>query len=256
MRIARVERDGQVFYAAVEGNLLRRLEGCIFDEVRATDETYRLDEARLLSPVQPSKVVAVGINYADHMEEMKHKKPEDPVIFIKPASCVIGPDEPIVRPPQSARVDYEAELGVVIGRRCQRIGADEAMDYVLGFTCVNDVTARDIQQKDGQWTRAKGFYTFAPIGPWIETEFDYTQADVESRLNGKVCQHSNTRLLMNPIPKLISFISQVMTLEAGDVIATGTPAGIGPMVAGDVVEIEVEGIGILRNPVIDQVGQA
>ena len=176
--------------------------------------------------------------------------PDEPVIFIKPASAVIGPGEAIVCPKRSSRVDYEAELAAVIGKRCKNVSAQDAPQYILGYTCLNDVTARDIQPIDGQWTRAKGFDTFAPIGPCIETEFDPGNAPIQSALNGRVCQDGNTSMMMRSVSELVAFISGVMTLEPGDVVTTGTPEGVGPMQPGDTVKVRIGGIGTLVNPVV------
>nr|WP_122013301.1 fumarylacetoacetate hydrolase family protein [Maliibacterium massiliense] len=249
MRFARVKKDDAVFFAELDGAMVYRLDAAPYAGGRRDGYKTTLDSVKLLAPCVPSKVVAVGINYRAHAAEMAHALPEDPIIFLKPPTSVIAPGEAILMPPQSARVDYEAEVGVVIGRRCRNVPEQEAMDVVLGYTCVNDVTARDLQKKDGQWTRAKGFDTFCPIGPWIVTEFDYEGARVQAILNGEVKQDATLAMLINPIPKLIAFITSVMTLEAGDVIATGTPAGISGMRQGDIIDIAVEGIGTLRNPV-------
>lgn len=204
----------------------------------------------MLAPCTPSKIVALGRNYRDHAAELGHDVPLEPLIFLKPPSAVIGPDEAIRLPAMSARVDYEGELVVVMGRRAYRLREDEdPLAYVLGYTCGNDVTARDLQQRDGQFTRAKGFDTFAPIGPVIATDLDPTDLRIETRVNGCVRQRARTRDLVFPVPVLIRFIAQVMTLLPGDLIFTGTPAGVGPLFDGDVVEVEIEGIGTLRNPV-------
>lgn len=209
-----------------------------------------LEEVVLLAPCEPSKIIALGLNYRDHAAELGWPLPEEPLLFLKPPSAVIGPGETILLPPQSRRVDYEAEVAVVIGRQAKDVPAAAALDYVWGYTCFNDVTARDLQKKDGQFTRAKGFDTFAPLGPWIETEIaDLSRITVEAYVNGERRQHSHTGNLVFDIPTLISFISHIMTLMPGDVIATGTPAGIGPLREGDVVEIRVEGVGSLINPV-------
>lgn len=207
--------------------------------------------ARTLAPTAPTKIVAVGLNYRDHAREMDLAIPTEPLLFLKPASCVIGPADAIVYPPQSGRVDYEAELAVVIGKRCTKVSATQAAECVLGYTCLNDVTARDLQARDGQWTRAKSFDTFAPLGPWIETAIaDPHHLDIRLRLNGEVRQTSNTANLIFGVFELIAYISAVMTLEPGDVIATGTPAGVGPMQRGDTVSVEIESIGILENKVV------
>ncbi|MGQ9780523.1 MAG: fumarylacetoacetate hydrolase family protein [Bacillota bacterium] len=215
-----------------------------------TGEILAQEEARLLAPVMPSKVVAVGLNYRDHAMEMGEEIPEEPRIFLKPSTSVIGPGEAIVLPPISRRVDYEAELAVVIGRTACHVRPEEASSYILGYTCLNDVTARDLQKKDVQWTRAKSFDTFCPLGPVVETELDPRDLAIVARVNGVVRQSSRTANLIFPVPELLSFISQVMTLLPGDVIATGTPPGVGPLSPGDRVEIEIEGLGILANPVV------
>lgn len=210
-------------------------------------------DATLLAPVQPSKIVCIGRNYREHAAELGHDVPTEPLIFLKPPTAVIGPGETIVRPRISARVDHEGELGVVIGKKCRNVRTDENVkQYILGYTCVNDVTARDLQKKDGQWTRSKGFDTFCPVGPIVTDEIDPWQGiAVETRLNGGVRQQGNTCDLIFPLDIVIRHISQVMTLLPGDLIATGTPSGVGPMQAGDVVEVTLEGIGALRNPVSD-----
>jgi 2-keto-4-pentenoate hydratase/2-oxohepta-3-ene-1,7-dioic acid hydratase in catechol pathway len=211
-------------------------------------EVLAMEDVELLAPCCPSKIVCVGLNYVEHAKELKMKLPEEPILFLKPPSAIIGPGAEIVVPKSSQRVDYEGELGVVIGKRCKAIAADEAKKYILGYTCFNDVTARDLQQKDGQWTRAKSFDTFAPFGPWIAS-IDPADADIKTRVNGEVKQSSNTSDLIFGVPSLIEFISNVMTLEPGDVIATGTPPGVGRLEKGDVVEVEIEGIGVLKNRV-------
>lgn len=209
-----------------------------------------LEIERIAAPVIPGKIIAVGLNYRDHAREMALKIPSEPILFMKPSSSVIGPGETIRYPSQSSRVDYEAELAVVIGTTCRNVDALSARDYILGYTCFNDVTARDLQAKDGQWTRAKSFDTFAPIGPWIVTSLDDPHGlTVTARLNGEVRQSSNTANLIFSVFDLVEFISHIMTLDPGDIIATGTPSGVGPMDRGDVVEIEIEGIGVLKNSV-------
>jgi len=208
-----------------------------------------LSEARLLAPCEPSKIVAVGLNYRDHAEELNMKLPEDPLLFLKPSSSVIGPGDAIIMPRQSARVDYEAELAIVIGIEAKGVSEKDAGKFILGYTCLNDVTARDLQNKDGQWTRAKGFDTFCPLGPWIETELDPFDLKIDLLLNGQSKQSSRTsNLIFNPF-KLVEFISGVMTLFPGDVIATGTTSGIGPMCDGDTVEVRIESLGSLVNRV-------
>ncbi|HKB79525.1 MAG TPA: fumarylacetoacetate hydrolase family protein [Thermoanaerobaculia bacterium] len=205
--------------------------------------------AVLLPPVNPTKIVAIGRNYAEHAKELGNDTPSEPILFLKPPSALLAPEGTIVRPPQSQRVDYEGELVIVIGKRARNVRADRWRDYVLGFTCANDVTARDLQKQDVQFTRAKGFDTFAPIGPCIETEVDPSDLALVTRVNGQVRQDGRTSQMVFPPPVLVEFVSSVMTLEAGDVILTGTPSGIGPLAANDVVEVEIEGIGTLRNHV-------
>ncbi|HHS96522.1 MAG TPA: FAA hydrolase family protein [Chloroflexi bacterium] len=215
-------------------------------------EVGPLAAVRLLAPVVPSKILCVGRNYPAHAAEHGAEVPPEPLLFFKPPSAVIGPGAPILLPPQSRRVDYEAEMAVVIGRRCRDVTPEEAWECVWGVTCANDVTARDLQRRDGQWTRAKGFDTFCPVGPWVVT--DLSEADVADlavicRVNGEVRQQGRTSEMVFSPADLIAYASAVMTLEPGDLILTGTPAGVGPLRPGDVVEVEVEGIGVLRNPV-------
>ena len=208
----------------------------------------------LLAPVRPSKIVCVGRNYTAHAEELGHAVPDRPLLFLKPPSAVIGPGAPILLPPDSAQVEHEAELGVVIGRRCRHLDPVDAMDAVLGFTCVNDVTARDLQRADGQFARGKGFDTFCPVGPWIDTDLDPADLRVTCRVGDTVRQDGRTSLMMFDLPTLLATISRVMTLEVGDLIATGTPAGVGPLTDGDTVVVEIEGLGALRNPVRTDAG--
>jgi 2-keto-4-pentenoate hydratase/2-oxohepta-3-ene-1,7-dioic acid hydratase in catechol pathway len=209
-----------------------------------------LSEATLLAPVAPSKIVCVGRNYREHAAELGNEMPAEPLLFLKAPSALIGPDEPIRLPPASQRVEHEGELGVVIGRRAHQLtAADDPLDYVLGYTCLNDVTARDLQRKDVQFTRGKSFDTFCPVGPCIETEIDPLDVPVTTRVNGQVRQHASTSAMAFPVPFLIRYIAAVMTLEPGDLIATGTPAGVGPLADGDTCEVEVGGVGVLRNPV-------
>src|SRR5258708_327466 len=200
--------------------------------------------------IRPSKIVAVGRNYMAHAKELGHQVPSEPLIFLKPTSAIVGDGEDVVYPGVSARVDHEAELAVVIGRRCTAVSAGEALDYVRGYTCANDVTARDLQETDDQWTRAKGFDTFCPLGPVIVDGIDPSRLEVVARVNGEERQRGNTEDMLFSVPALVAYISAVMTLEPDDVILTGTPAGIGPVQRGDVMEVEVEGIGILRNRVV------
>lgn len=250
MRLARVLHQGRPVYASIIGEELHLLAGDDLMALKPTGETLPAGSDRLLAPAAPSKIVAVGLNYRDHALEMGEELPNEPKIFIKPSTAAIGPGEPIVLPPLSRRVDHEAELAVVIGRRARNVAASEAGSYILGYTCLNDVTARDLQAADGQWTRAKAFDTFCPLGPWIETDLDPGNLRLEARVNGQVRQSSSTANFIFRLEDLVRFISGVMTLLPGDVITTGTPPGVGPLAPGDLVEIEVEGIGILANPVV------
>ena len=257
MRIVRFEFQGRSGYGILEGEKISVLWGTPYDGLENTSgEGMSLPEVTLLAPCEPTKIVALGLNYRDHAAEFGHPLPEEPLLFMKPSTAVIGPDEDIVYPAMSRRVDYEAELAVVIGRTCRFVKAEDFRDYVLGYTCINDVTARDLQKKDGQFTRSKSFDTFAPLGPWIETAIpDPDNLTVEAYLNGERRQHGNTRDMVFGVATLVSFISRIMTLMPGDVIATGTPAGIGPMAPGDVVEIRVEGIGTLQNRLVTERAQ-
>lgn len=206
-------------------------------------------EAILLPPCEPSKIVAVGRNYADHAKELGNEAPPEPIIFLKPPSAVLAPNGRIVRPRSSGRVDFEGELALIVGRRAKDIKRERWRDYILGFTCANDVTARDLQKKDVQFTRGKSFDTFAPLGPCIETEVDPSNLALRTRVNGETRQDGNTHQMIFGCDVILEFITHVMTLEPGDVILTGTPAGVGPLAKGDVVEVEIEGIGVLRNDV-------
>jgi len=249
-RVYRIEHRGTARHAIERDDVWRLVDGDVFGRYTLT-ETIAPDGIRLLAPVLPSKIVAVGLNYKDHAAERGKKLPAEPMIFLKPSTAVIGPGDPIRLPPDAGRIDHEAELGVVIGRKAYRVPRDRAAEYILGLTCVNDVTARELQAKDAQYTRAKGFDTFAPLGPAVALGLDGSALAVEGWVNDDRRQASNTRELIFPIDYLIWFISSVMTLHPGDVISTGTPAGIGPLKAGDRVTIKVEGIGELTNPVVE-----
>lgn len=214
--------------------------------------TYNLQDVNISVPVLPSKIVCVGLNYIDHANELGMELPEEPIIFIKPPTAVIGNLDTIIYPRNSTQVDYEAELGIVISKEAHHVRSESALEYIGGYTVINDVTARDKQRKDIQWTRAKSFDTFAPIGPCIETELDPMNQKISLRLNNVLKQNSNTKNMIFDVYKLVEFISNIMTLNPGDIIATGTPPGVGPMKVGDVVEAEVEGIGILKNFLVDQ----
>jgi 2-keto-4-pentenoate hydratase/2-oxohepta-3-ene-1,7-dioic acid hydratase in catechol pathway len=247
-RIYRIEHNGGPRYAVERDGAWRLASGTPFDGLREEDP-IDARHARILAPVAPSKIVAIGLNYKDHAAEQNKPLPKEPMMFIKPSTAVVGPGDPIRVASGIGRVDHEAEAGVVIGRRAFRVPASRAHEYVLGLTCVNDVTARELQAKDVQYTRAKGFDTFAPIGPCIASGLDARDVAVEGWVNGDRRQSSSTRQLIFDIPALVAFVSSVMTLLPGDVISTGTPAGIGPIQPGDVVTIKVAGVGELSNPV-------
>ncbi len=239
-----------VRYGKVSGRfVLPYTESPFGARVTFTGEKLCLSEVRLLAPCLPSKVVLVGLNYTDHAREMGMPIPDEPLIFLKPASAVIGPGEKIIIPDQARQVDYEGELGVVIGKTCSMVSERSALRYILGYTCVNDVTARDIQKRESQWTRAKSFDTFCPIGAFIETDADPSKLNISLTLNGKTMQRSNTKNLIFPVRSLISFVSGIMTLFPGDIISTGTPPGVGPMKPGDVVRVNIEHVGELENTV-------
>ncbi|HEY83371.1 MAG TPA: fumarylacetoacetate hydrolase family protein [Dehalococcoidia bacterium] len=246
MKIVRYIVDGKTEYGILDGERVQSLAGDPFQKLEKLERYHKLGDVKLLAPCVPSKIVAIGLNYHSHAKEVGQPVPKEPMMFFKPSTSVIGPEDKIVNP-GCQRLDYEAELGVVIGKRASKVAKAEALNYVLGYTCFNDVTARDWQAQDSQWSRAKGSDTFAPIGPCIETELDAGNVLVEAYLNGERKQQANTSDLIFSVPELVSYISQVITLLPGDVIATGTPAGIGPMKSGDVIEIKVAGIGTLRN---------
>jgi 2-keto-4-pentenoate hydratase/2-oxohepta-3-ene-1,7-dioic acid hydratase in catechol pathway len=252
MRIVRYRHQGEVGFGIMEDETVAAIAPHPFGAFEYTGERFPVEQARLLAPVLPSKVVAVGRNYADHAREMGGEVPADPVIFLKPSTSVVGPDDAIVRPGWAGRVDYEGELAVVIGRLVRRLDQGNAIQAVLGFSCANDVTARDLQKGDGQWARAKGFDTFCPLGPWIETDLDSSDLAVRTLVNGQPRQQARTSQLEHGVASLLAFVSRVMTLLPGDVLLTGTPAGVGPLEPGDRVEVEVEGIGVLANEVVDE----
>ena len=239
----------QVVWGKMTAETINILTGAPWDGGKQSGESIAAADATLLAPVEPSKVVCIGLNYHAHVKASysADEAPERPLIFLKPPSSIIGPEEKIVHPTVSERVDYEAELGVVIGRKAKNVSEDDAEQYIYGFTCVNDVTARDLQKADGQWSRAKGFDTFCPVGPWIVTDYDYSDVLVEGILNEKVMQSGRTAQMIFRIPFLISYISSVMTLMPGDIISTGTPSGIAPMKAGDRIEVRIEKLGSLIN---------
>jgi 2-keto-4-pentenoate hydratase/2-oxohepta-3-ene-1,7-dioic acid hydratase in catechol pathway len=256
VRIARYTTGEDPAYAVVEGDpgaeVLVTVQGDpLYQEIVFTGERVELADARLLAPVIPrSKVIGIGKNYADHAAEMGGEAPAEPLIFLKPNTSVVGPGDPVVLPAQSSEVHYEGELAVVIGRLCKDVPEERVAEVVYGYTCANDVTARDLQSRDGQWARAKGFDTFCPIGPWIQTELDVTDVALSTRRDGETVQQSRTSLLIHPVAKLVAYVSAMMTLLPGDLILTGTPAGVGPVLAGQRVEVEIEGIGVLANPFV------
>jgi 2-keto-4-pentenoate hydratase/2-oxohepta-3-ene-1,7-dioic acid hydratase in catechol pathway len=240
-------------YGVIEGDSVYRLEGDLSAgtlSLERSQPSVRLSEARLLPPVAPSKIVCVGRNYREHAAELGNEMPSEPLLFLKAPSTIVGDGDVIELPEASQRVEHEGELAVVIGRRCRRLSSGEdPLAYVLGYTCLNDVTARDLQRRDVQFTRGKSFDTFCPIGPYVVTGLDPSDLLVETRVNGQVRQSGRTSAMAFPVPRIIRYISNAMTLEPGDLIATGTPAGVGPLRAGDLCEVEVEGVGILRNTV-------
>lgn len=249
MRIVRVLDGGSPTWGILEADgRVRALEGAPWAGGAATERVLRADA--LLAPAAPSKIVCVGRNYAAHAKELGNEVPKEPLLFFKPPSALVGPGGAIELPPDSARVEHEGELVLVIGKRVRHAKESEALDAVFGITAGNDVTARDLQKKDVQFTRGKGFDTFCAIGPWIETELgDLSSITVQTRVDGAVRQHGSTKDLIFPVPTLLAYISRIMTLEPGDLVMTGTPEGVGPLVAGDVVEVEVSGVGTLSNPV-------
>ena len=251
MRLVRFRHGDRIATGAVErgSDEIQVLKGTFFEDPLPTGETIPLDDVRLLAPVLPSKLVCVGKNYAAHAAEFGMQVPEEPLLFLKPSTAVIGPNDPIELLPISRRIDYEGELAVVIGRLARGVRAEEAFQVILGYTCANDVTLRDLQKTDDQWARAKGFDGSAPIGPWIETDLDPNEATVLTRLNGEVRQQGSTADLVFGVATLIEYVTTFMTLLPGDVLLTGTPEGVGKLAEGDVVEVEVEGVGVLSNVV-------
>lgn len=250
MKLVRFSTQDTSAHGILDNNVITELGGDFFAPLRPIKKIHPVSSVNLLCPCAPSKVVCVGLNYRDHAHELGFPLPEAPILFLKPPTSVIGPGEPIRYPAMSSQVDYEAELGIVIRDRTSRVTPNEARSHILGYTCANDVTARDLQKKDGQWTRAKSFDTFCPVGPWIETDLDPDDLLVEAYLNNERRQSARTSQFIFNIPHLVSFISEVMTLNPGDLIITGTPAGIGPMKPGDEIEVRIEGIGSLMNGVI------
>lgn len=249
MKFVRFEVGERTASGILTGEEIIELDGDFYGILKTAGTSHAVSRVKLLAPCVPSKIVAVGLNYRDHAEEMRLAVPGEPVVFLKPPTSVIGPGGTIIYPAMSEQVDFEAELGVVIKNRIAGINPDQSKDHILGYTCANDVTARDLQKKDGQWTRAKSFDTFCPVGPWIESELDTRDLLIESYLNGERRQSSRTSQLIFPVSYLVSFISRIMTLTPGDLIITGTPAGIGSMKPGDDIEVRIEGLGSLKNTI-------
>jgi len=237
-------------YGVLEGTQVALFRGLPWGDPEFVGVAVELDELKVLAPTIPSKIICVGKNYAEHAAEMNSSVPDEPVIFLKPNTTVIGDEDSIVLPDQSDEVHYEAELAVVIGAVAKDVPVERAGEVIFGYTCANDVTARDLQAKDKQWTRAKSFDTFCPLGPWIETELDPATLAISCEVNDEVKQSSNTKEMIRGVHEMVSWISQIMTLIPGDVILTGTPAGVGPIVAGDSVSVTIQGIGTLTNPVV------
>ncbi|NHA68179.1 fumarylacetoacetate hydrolase family protein [Phycicoccus flavus] len=254
MRIARFTTGEDPVYGLVDGagEKIAEVTGDpLYQRIELTGATHLVEDVRLLAPVIPrSKVVGIGKNYADHAAEMGSDVPEEPLMFLVPNTAVSGPGDPIVYPRQTQEVHYEGELAVVIGRMCKDVEPEDALRAVFGYTCANDVTARDLQRSDGQWARAKGFDTFCPLGPWIETDLDVASLAVTTRLDDEVVQDGSTADMVHGVAALVAHVSAAFTLLPGDVILTGTPAGVGPMTPGQRVEVEIEGIGVLANPVV------
>jgi 2-keto-4-pentenoate hydratase/2-oxohepta-3-ene-1,7-dioic acid hydratase in catechol pathway len=241
---------GQDKYGVLKGKTVHEITPDYFSSFRITGKKYTLSKVKLLAPCRPSKIIALGLNYLDHAKELKMAIPFEPLIFLKAPSALTGPGDPVMYPNTTHRVDYEAELAIVIKKKAKDVPISRAHDYILGYTCLNDVTARDLQSLDGQWTRAKSFDTFAPIGPWIVDGINPENLRIESYLNKKLKQRSNTKELIFKIEEIVYFVSRIMTLMPGDVIATGTPPGVGPMEKGDTVKIKIDKIGTLSNKVI------
>jgi len=250
MRIVRYQYKNQpAKYGWIFEDNIGEIEGNIFGEYRRQEAILPLANVKLLAPSQPSKIICVGRNYVEHARELGNDVPKVPLIFFKPPSSIINPGEYIILPPQSQQVEHEAELVAVIGRRGRNITAEDARNYILGYTIGNDITARDLQKTDGQWTRAKGFDTFCSLGPWIDTDFDISDALITCKVTGQPRQMASTRDMVFSVSTLVAFISSIMTLEPGDIVFTGTPAGVGALKAGDEVVVEIDGLGVLSNPV-------
>lgn len=258
MKFLRFKNQGKVRTGYLNGEEIIEIPVSLLDALKSPEnalkpkiKSYLMEEVQIIPPVSPSKVVCVGLNYRDHALELNMDIPEEPILFMKPPTSVIAHQEPIIYPEMSQEVDYEAEMAIVMAETATKINSEDAWDFIGGYTVLNDVTARDLQRKDGQWTRAKSFDTFCPLGPCIETEMDPHNQNISLKLNGETKQDSNTKNMIFRANELVEFISSIMTLNPGDVIATGTPPGVGQMQSGDVVQVQVEGIGILENRVIN-----
>ncbi|NCE64216.1 DUF2437 domain-containing protein [Pseudoflavonifractor sp. 524-17] len=250
MKYVRIQREGEPVWGVVQGDIVHTLAGAPYERICYDGKTAPFEGCTLLAPCEPSKILCVGKNYYDHAVEMGEGVPDRPILFLKGPNTINHPEGQIHAPNFVQRLDYEGELAFVIKRRAKEIQPEKFMDYILGYTCLNDVTARDVQKSDGQWSRGKGMDGFAPVGPIVTDEVDGGDLAIQTRLNGTVVQSSRTSRFMHKIPQLLAFITQSITLEPGDLVTTGTPSGIGPMAPGDTVEVEIEGIGILRNYIV------
>lgn len=251
MKYIRFLKDEKIKYGLLEkDNMIREIIGDIFNNYKTTEKVYSLSEISFLPPCIPSKIIAVGLNYFEHANELQMKIPDEPLIFMKPPSALIAHNDNIIYPKMTKQLDYEAELAVIIKNRIKDIEPEDVLVNILGYTCFNDVTARDLQKKDEEWTRAKSFDTFAPVGPFISTELNPDNLEIRLYKNGQLMQDSSTSNMIFKVDKIVSYISKIMTLFPGDIIATGTPPGVGQLKAGDMVEVEIEGIGVLKNKVI------
>ncbi|TNJ66079.1 fumarylacetoacetate hydrolase family protein [Paenibacillus hemerocallicola] len=250
MKIARYEQDGLFYHGVLEGNTIRRISGSIFGEYRIEEQKISLEDVRLTAPVNPGKIIAIGLNYKKHAEEVNMALPEEPLLFLVSPTAVIGPQEKIFLKYPGHPTEHEGEIAIVIGKQAECISAEEASSYVLGYTCCNDVSDRLLQRKDGQFTRAKSFATYKPLGPCIATDLNPDQTAIRVKVNGEVRQESNTSDMIFSVTEIVSFVSHAMRLEPGDVIITGTPAGVGPLKHGDIVEVYIQGIGTLLNEVL------
>ncbi|RLD17275.1 MAG: 2-hydroxyhepta-2,4-diene-1,7-dioate isomerase [Caldiserica bacterium] len=253
MKIGRFENSLEVFYGIIENKKVLKVDSPFSDDFKVIGE-YNLEDLKILPPTEPSKIICIGLNYTDHAKELGMDIPDEPIIFLKPPTSIIGDGDNIIYPEMSKLLHYEAELAVVIGKKCKNVKIEDSFNYILGFTCFNDVTARDLQRKDVQWTRAKSFDTFAPVGPWIVKKDNIEVSNLNIRMykNGKIVQDSNTKNFIFKVDEVVSFISKIMTLLPGDIIATGTPPGVGEMNVGDEVVVEIEWIGRLRNKVVKE----